>query len=328
MREEINPNYTIGDPHSWITFFRTETTESISSLRKFYAVICESPFDQNSNHSPQYLGSNTTKQLLAWAEIAFPLQQVEDPIWVNIFVDPPARRRGIGTQIINYLEALPTPLPTKQITGESYLPLQADESHEYIRWAKSQGWKIAGWENAQKITWPINKDLLDALARPIPSQYQILCFKNGVPSPIQTSLGKIRGLLDYEAPTGEIKFSNAAISPEEYCNILNELQKDKTDLYEAVVIYKQTVVGYSAIAAPADLHRSIRTDGTLIIQKHRGNGLGLATKIALYRFSLTHNLPHKQIITENANENPWMIKINNLLGFKTYQRLVEFVKNR
>jgi hypothetical protein len=72
-------------------------------------------------------------------------------------------------------------------------------------------------------------------------------------------------------------------------------------------------------------HRGFQ-GGTLVVPAHRGHRLGLAVKVANQR-ALAGRFPQLEwIITGNADVNAHMNAINDRLGFRVVERLLEVEK--
>ena len=86
------------------------------------------------------------------------------------------------------------------------------------------------------------------------------------------------------------------------------------------------LVGFTEIAVPTEQDRAPWQEDTLVLREHRGHRLGLAVKVA----SLAHVQelhPERTIIsTTNAVDNGPMVAINEQLGFRPVEVMVEFVR--
>jgi hypothetical protein len=56
--------------------------------------------------------------------------------------------------------------------------------------------------------------------------------------------------------------------------------------------------------------------GTLVRRDHRGHRLGTAVKVANLRALQRNRLDVTAVHTQNAESNPWMVAINQSLGFE------------
>jgi hypothetical protein len=87
-----------------------------------------------------------------------------------------------------------------------------------------------------------------------------------------------------------------------------------------------TLAGHSAVRladATPDLG-FIST--TLVMPEHRGHRLGLAMKIRLHRV-LREQLPEiVTIVTGNAGVNSWMNAVNDQLGYRVIEQVLEMQK--
>ena len=76
-----------------------------------------------------------------------------------------------------------------------------------------------------------------------------------------------------------------------------------------------TLVGYSLLIVPPSLSRPVDQDDTLVLREHRGHRLGMLLKVASIR-ELQRVFPgHPSIITFNAEENRFMLDVNDAVGF-------------
>src|SRR5699024_5037425 len=61
-------------------------------------------------------------------------------------------------------------------------------------------------------------------------------------------------------------------------------------------------------------------ENTLVMPDHRGHRLGLALKVATHR-QLRERAPQlRSLVTWNSHVNPWMIEINEKLGYEIVYR--------
>jgi len=83
-------------------------------------------------------------------------------------------------------------------------------------------------------------------------------------------------------------------------------------------------VGYTTIAVPADDQTYVFQWGTYVRREHRGRRLGLAVKTANLRVVQDDHPERKLVFTCNTETNAPMVDINESMGFRKYELLVEF----
>lgn len=308
-RKEVDPKYAASDPETFLANLQTE-----------------------GNWKAQYLVAviPNTDQVIGWGYLSYSKSDPLDPIYVSVQVHPQARRNGIGSALENTIRNLcPSTWPAQQFFGESYLPAKADAiNHPTTRWAQKNGWKLNEIDYTMRLEWPANESKLKDLQPPLPPGYTIHTYRNGVPSELQPSLGILRGQMDAEAPSGEIEFSTTPWSTEYYTNFVNYIRQDRNVLFESVVIHNGEVVGFTGVEVPNDPRRIMQVRGTGVLRKHRGKHLGLALKTQIALELLKANCPNPAIETDNAINNPWMLSINHIIGFKDFCQLAGYMAKR
>ena len=69
------------------------------------------------------------------------------------------------------------------------------------------------------------------------------------------------------------------------------------------------------MSVPAENSGSVSQQDTLVLPAHRGHGLGMLLKLANLA-ELQRRMPgHPSIITFNAEENRYMLDVNEAIGF-------------
>jgi hypothetical protein len=75
------------------------------------------------------------------------------------------------------------------------------------------------------------------------------------------------------------------------------------------------LVALTDLSVPADHVRPVEQGITLVLREHRGHRLGMIIKVANIQ-ALQAFSPHSPcILTENAEENHFMIQVNEAVGF-------------
>lgn len=307
-RREIDPAYTANSSTAFLSSIQSEDNW------KTHYLVAVTP-------------SNT---VLGWAYLSYSKADPHDPMYVSVEVTPSARQNGIGTALVQAVCKLcPSNWAATQFFAESYFPGTVNAStHPVTRWAEKNGWKLNEVDYTLRLPWPANKALLIQLMPQIPPDYEIQTYQNGVPPELQPSLGVIRGIMDADAPSGEIMFSSTPWSAEYYTNYVSNIRANHNDLVETVAIYAGEVVGFTSVEVPANSQRVMLVRGTGVLPNHRGKRIGLALKTQITLELLTQNLSHSAIETDTAINNPWMLNINRAVGFQDFCQLVGYIRQR
>jgi hypothetical protein len=86
------------------------------------------------------------------------------------------------------------------------------------------------------------------------------------------------------------------------------------------------VVGYNDLVVPPQDLPNVWQWGTLVLAEHRGHRLGLAMKArGLQELQRRVGPERSRILTGNAEQNRYMVSINERLGFRPVEVCPEFL---
>jgi hypothetical protein len=75
------------------------------------------------------------------------------------------------------------------------------------------------------------------------------------------------------------------------------------------------LVAYNGLSVPDDRTRPVHQGVTLVLKEHRGHRLGMLTKIANIQQLQPFSPESSLILTDNAEENRFMLDVNEAVGF-------------
>lgn len=257
-----------------------------------------------------------------------------DYVWLLVQVHPEWRRRGIGTALSDRLEQLaaqegrttqvvytvspqaPGPrLPAP--TGFGSLP--ADNSE--VRFLLGRGYSLEQIERGSRL--PLSDDtseltrqfeMASAAAGP---DYALHYWIDRSPPEWREDVALMYTRMSTDAPTAGIE------EPEDVWTVERlvtheeaEAASPRTTLTAAVEHRPSgRLAGFTELSVPAELHRPVAQEDTLVLKEHRGHRLGMLLKAANL-LHLAHERPgHPSVITFNAEENRHMLDVNEAVGF-------------
>jgi hypothetical protein len=145
--------------------------------------------------------------------------------------------------------------------------------------------------------------------------YEIYTYVNGVPAQFRQQVGQIKGLVDAEAPNGDLGWVETPVSPAEYASEMELWVAQGHTVFESIAVdLSGNVAAWTCLLAASDENRAAQIEGTLVVAKHRGRGLGAAVKLASLTQAAKNTDVHK-VRTSSDDENVWMRSINSTLGF-------------
>ncbi|MCC9145170.1 MULTISPECIES: GNAT family N-acetyltransferase [unclassified Arthrobacter] len=233
-----------------------------------------------------------------------------DTTWIFVWVDPAHQNAGVGSALARAAEDA-SPTSTTRFVASAYRSTPAEIDAFTRNFACPLGYSPATTETVVELV------LRDSqLAGPTTAPgYEISTYVNGVPEHFREQVGQIKGLVDAEAPNGELGWGETTVSPEEYAEEMNLWVAQGSTVFESIAVDEAgNVAAWTCLVAAADPERPAQIEGTLVVSAHRGHGLGAAVKLAsLQRASETGNV--SKVRTSSDDRNVWMRSINTRMGF-------------
>ncbi|MGI8880095.1 MAG: GNAT family N-acetyltransferase [Jatrophihabitans sp.] len=241
---------------------------------------------------------------------------------INIQVLPEHRRRGIGTALFERLRA--DSLATGRTCAITFVdvPLKADASpgsHFAIR----HGLTVRIREAHQVLRLPIATAHLEQLIAGTEARsraYRFELWTGPCPEQWAEEYAGLLGGLSTEAPSGDTQFEADCYDVDRLRASERLAARQGRQVFNAVAVAPDgTLAGHTQLLVPdADLDpdRAYQA-GTLVWPAHRGHQLGLALKARIH-LAAQQQLPelHRMVHTWNAEQNSWMIAVNEALGYR------------
>lgn len=250
-----------------------------------------------------------------------------DKAWVMVDVRPGHRGRGVGTALLEVAEAA---VPADRTSVLSNVVVRATDdlsSHPSVRFAARHGYWISSHDVQRLLPLPV--DVAPLRDRAVtPYGYRLETYVDGVPAERQVQVGELKGLIDVDAPTGDAEWEPSPMSPSDYVEELRRRSLDGETTLETIAVSDNgDVAAYTEMIVTAP-DRYVVQDGTLVAAPHRGHRLGMAVKVANL-LALADQAPaNPGIVTENNEDNRWMVAINEELGFEAVGMVPYFRKDR
>lgn len=260
-----------------------------------------------------------------------PLLDNRDKAYGQLVVAPEARGRGVGDLLVEHLVGLARGEGRSLLLVEGNLPPGHGPDHPVRRFAERHGFRVANQEVRRYLDLPVPQDRLRTWQSEAASHhagYDIRTYEGVVPPQLRASLVELLNQLAVDAPTGEVDFEAGGGTVETYVEQIDRISASGRRVYETVAVRGGAVVAHSTLSAPPPGQGMpfLNQWGTFVHRAHRGHRLGLAVKVA----SLAHvqeRHPERTIVsTTNAVDNGPMVAINEQLGFRPVEVMVEFLR--
>jgi GNAT superfamily N-acetyltransferase len=272
--------------------------------------------------SHHLVGAFETGRLVGFATCST-AQDTPDTSWVNVSVDPHHQRRGIGTVLARAAEQA-SPAYVSRFVASAYRPTAADIEALTRRFAQPLGYSAATTETVVEL------DLAGAElpAVPAPDGYLVSTHINGVPDRLRAQVGVLKGLVDAEAPHGDLGWQPPPVSPQEYHDEISLWRSQGRTAVESVAVDRDgSLAAWTCLVVAADRDRPAQVEGTLVLTRHRGAGLGRAVKVASL-LAARDDERALRVRTSSDDQNVWMRAINDELGFVPVESEILLQKRR
>lgn len=272
------------------------------------------------------------ESIVGQAAALTPLQENLESISVGAAVHPAWRGHGIGTALVS--EALIPAIrdsgrPLVEASGEFRAEADPDDpAHPANRLAGRLGITRKHLAVCRILALPLDDALMEDLAAEAAEklgEYRVELWEDGIPERHLEAYGRLLHQLDLDDPDEDLEMEAADYTPERI-RVSEQRRRDTgTRAIRAIAVAPDgSFVGNSEV----HLHDAPGTtvawqDNTLVMPEHRGHRLGLAMKVATHRLLRDRAPQLRMLATWNSHVNPWMIGVNEKLGYRiAYREIV------
>lgn len=300
-----------------------------STVEQYRAAIADSPYWRVQYWVALAEPMEGGEMIVGRAAVLLPLQENLETVSVDLSVHPAHRGHGIATALVE--EAL---LPAIRESGRSLVEAYGeispdgdpdDPADPVNRLARRLGVSRKNLAVCRTLALPLAEELLDALEAEAEEKlgaYRIELWDGEIPAEHLSAYGVLMRQIELDEPDEEIEHEAAEYTPERLRIAEQRRRAAGTQVLIAVAIAPD-----GSFAGNTEVHIQ-RTPGTtigwqentLVMPEHRGHRLGLGLKVATHRL-LREQAPELRVLaTWNSHVNPWMIAINDQLGYEIAYR--------
>ncbi|MCW2736569.1 GNAT family N-acetyltransferase [Nocardioides sp.] len=240
------------------------------------------------------------------------------------YTRPDREREGIGRRLVEELEVIAAGDGRTTAQSEVYLPPGGTAAGEPF--ATAMGYDVASRESIKELAltdYLATRDALSARA----DGYRIVTFDTVCPDEHVESFGRLLGMLMTEVPLGELDLTASEWTPER----IRAAERRQVDIGRHVLT-AMAIAPDGGVAGVSDVRvdDTDRAHGqvgiTIVDPAHRGHRLGLALKVATHDVALASYPGLVSVDTSNADVNAHMNAVNEALGYRTIENLLELQK--
>lgn len=312
---------------------------SVSSPAQIAAGLASTPYWDCSTWVAEVEQLEGGRSIAGIASLQVPLQENLDGAFLGLEVHPGLRGRGIATALIEQALA-----PAVEDSGRELITAFGDvRSAETAddpalpapRLAARWGLARTSLAICRALDLPLDPALLETLgAQALESQtrgaqpeeaetgvadgYRIETWTDTVPEEHLGSYGRLLTQLDLDDPDEDTENEAAEYTPERI-----RMREERTRARGLRTLMAVAIAPDGSIAGNTEIQFSAvegttlgHQENTLVMPDHRGHGLGLAMKVANHRALEQLGTTLQRLVTWNSHVNPWMIAINERLGYE------------
>jgi GNAT superfamily N-acetyltransferase len=230
---------------------------------------------------------------------------------LDLSVHPAERRRGTGSQLLEAAVA------AARQDGRRSVVTQAEAGSPGDGFLPARGFrKVLTMTYTRLPLAGANLTAVTALTeRPHPG-YRLASWEGTVPDDLAETFVASRHAMD-DMPMGGTDFGTVVWDLERVRGAASAVEKRGELLHTVVAIDESdgSIAGFTELVVPGDGKGDGQHYGTGVLSAHRGHGLGRWMKAASIRQAAERHPELGGLLTDTADHNPHMRKINDALGY-------------
>lgn len=261
--------------------------------------------------------------------IFLPTRENLELAFLQLAVDPANRGRGAGRALLEHAEGCARDRGRSVISCRSDEKLEDGESRN-TRFARAAGYGIARTDVRRDLKLPVCQERLESLRSDSSSHaagYELVTWQGSCPDELAAGRAELSRVMSLDAPHGELQLDEESWDIPRLRNWERDISNAGRDLLGAGAVEVATgeLVGFSEVGMPREDAVAHQFD-TVVAPEHRGNRLGLLIKLANLELIQQRYPDTVRIVTNNAQENEYMIRTNDALGFELVGRAISWHK--
>ncbi|WP_457208048.1 N-acetyltransferase family protein [Nocardioides sp. P5_C9_2] len=284
----------------------------------------------NPERDSTLLGAFDGPAMVGSALLLTPLKENLHTASSDLYVLPTRRREGIGTRLLTEVESRAVARGRTTLQGEAFVP--PGESGPSEAFALARGWLVASREGFKELVldeYAARRDDLVAGIGDRAGGYRIVTFDTVCPDEHVESFGRLLGMLISEIPLGDLDLADSEWPSARLRAAEARLVSIGRHVLTALAIGPDGEVAGSSDVRVNDADPTHGQVGvTLVAPAHRGHRLGLALKVATHDLARASYPQCVSVDTCNAEVNAHMNAVNEALGYRSIETLLELQKVR
>jgi GNAT superfamily N-acetyltransferase len=279
--------------------------------------------DPWSGETPRWWLAHDGAGPAGWLSVALPRADNQHAAICVIGVAPRHRRLGIGRELVRVAAEYARGAGRQVLLGECSDAAGAPGFCAAVG-AEPGVRSIRRLLHADRLTTPALDRLRDG-ALPHARDYEFVCWTGAVPDEVAADVAAVLESMN-DAPLDDLAYEDERWDVDR----LRRSERSATETgYRLVSVAARHVptgrlAGLTRLAVDADDPSWAQQWETVVVPAHRGHRLGLLLKLEMIRQLRVVEPALATIETDNAASNPYMIAVNEALGFEPHDTLTAY----
>jgi len=246
--------------------------------------------------------------------------------WGSPVVAPEYRRRGYGTQLLEFAHARTRELGRRSFAGGGWA---SDATTGFA--ARHDFPQKSSDINRRQFLDRVDPTALSELAENAAAaarSYELVRLVGRTPPEMLDAVAEMSASIN-DAPTDDLDIEDEVFPAERIASYEESQLAGGHRFYRVVARHRDTgaLAGHSVVVVEIERPEIGDQHDTSVLQAHRGHRLGLLVKIDMLRW-LAEEEPQLQTIdTWNAESNDHMVEVNERLGYEVMGRELAFQRD-
>ncbi len=254
----------------------------------------------------------------------FPVSDNLTMSYADVTVPERLRRRGVGSALLAEVEDRARAAGRAYVLVEVLAPVGVVGPGELF--AAARGYPVANREGIKVLDLADRPDWapLEAKVAERLDDYQVVEWGAHTPEEHLEAVCDALNVFVGMVPTGDIALEDTKFTPERLRrNEERSVSVGRRRLVAVAFAPDGSLAGYSDLFLPAYVNHYAEVGITMVLPEHRGHALGLAMKLASHA-SLVAAVPTCGLVTtSNADVNEAMNAVNEQMGYRLVEQLLE-----
>jgi GNAT superfamily N-acetyltransferase len=260
-------------------------------------------------------------QVVGVLQVTFPSWDNRHLGWLEVNVDPRARRRGFGRALYD------AGVARTRAEGRTLVVADSFDTTGCVAFAKEMGLdrvsdEVQRQQDLAGLDWArLAREEEVATARS--ADYELVELIGATPDDLLDSVVELATAIN-DAPTDDLDLEDEAFSPDRIRAFDETQVAFGRRTYRVMARHRATgaPAGHTVVAVEHELPWEGQQYDTSVVRAHRGHRLGLRLKIAMLRWLQTQEPQLRTLSTWNAASNDHMIEVNEALGYEVAARAI------